>query len=163
ACAVLGAASMLATGPVLAAGAAPDRQGPARSGPGLQLQAEILPAATFAVGSSLSGGPGGDAYGIGLTSNDISNSWTTCARRCTLDFVFFVFTNEDETAQVQFRVLSPADKPLYQYTWSSHLVQTNWYAAYAKGDYSATGTYFAEVYVAGKLEGWVPMTFNKPK
>jgi hypothetical protein len=131
------------------------------SGPKTEIQAEILPAATYAVGKSLSGGPDGKNYGIGLTANDISNSWTTCSSTCTLDFVFFVFTNQDQTADVQFKVLSPTDSTVYQNTWTSHLVPTNWYAVSAKGSYHTAGTYFAEVYVAGKLEGWAPVVFTK--
>jgi hypothetical protein len=126
-----------------------------------EIQAEILPAATFGVGKSFSGGPDGNDYGIGMTANDISNSWTTCSSRCTLDFVFFIFTNRDQAAHVQFKVISPTNATVYQYSWSSHLVPTNWFAAYAKGNYSAPGTYFAEVFVGAQLEGWVPMVFAK--
>lgn len=126
-----------------------------------EIQAEILPAATFAVGPSLSAGPDGKAYGIGLTANDISNSWTTCTTTCTLDFVFFVFSNKDEAAHVQFKVISPANTTVYTYTWTSKLVATNWYVAYAKGDYKAAGTYFAEVYVSSQLDGWLPVVFAK--
>jgi hypothetical protein len=127
-----------------------------------EVQAEILPAATFAVGSSLSGGPDGKSYGIGMTANDISNSWTTCPSTCTLDFVFFIFTNQDQPgAKVEFRVVAPKGTTVYQYKWTSKLVPTNWFTVYARGNYSAVGTYFAEVYVGTKLDGWVPMTFNK--
>jgi len=125
------------------------------------VQAAVLPAATFAVGDSLSGGPDGKTYGVGLTANDISNSWTTCSKGCTLDFVFFVFTSKPESANVEFRVVSPSTTTVYQYTWSSKLDATNWYSAYAKGDYTEVGTYFAEVYVAGVLEGWAPVVFTK--
>jgi hypothetical protein len=129
--------------------------------PKTEIQAEIIPAATYAVGKSLSGGPDGKNYGIGLTANDISNSWNTCSSTCTLDFVFFVFTNKDQTADVQFKVLSPTDATVYKFTWTSHLVPTNWYAVSAKGNYRTAGTYFAEVYVSGKLEGWAPIVFTK--
>ena len=126
-----------------------------------ELQAEIVPAATFAVGTSLGGGPDGKSYGVGLTANDISNSWTTCSTTCTLDFVFFVFSAKAEAAKVQFKMVSPRNTTIYSYTWSSKLTNTNWYAAYAKGTYGSAGTYFAEVYVAGALEGWAPVVFNK--
>jgi hypothetical protein len=129
--------------------------------PKTEIQAEIIPAATFAVGKSFSGGPDGKGYGIGMTANDISNSWTTCSSPCTLDFVFFIFTDHDQAADVQFKVISPTGATVYQYSWSSHLVPTNWFAAYAKGSYRAPGTYFAEVFVAGKLEGWAPIVFAK--
>jgi hypothetical protein len=131
------------------------------AGPKTEIQAEILPSATYAVGKSLSGGPDGKNYGIGLTANDISNSWTTCSSTCTLDFVFFIFTNQDQTAAVRFKVLSPTGSTVYQYAWTSHLVPTNWYSVSAKGRYRTAGTYFAEVFVAAKLEGWAPIVFTK--
>jgi hypothetical protein len=72
-----------------------------------------------------------------------------------------VFSAKAETAKVQFKMVSPRNATIYTYTWSSKLADTNWYAAYAKGTYSSAGTYFAEVYVAGALEGWAPVVFNK--
>jgi len=140
---------------------APSGQANSASSARPQIQAEILPAATFAVGSSLSSGPDGKGYGVGLTANDVSNLWTSCNSICTLDFVFFVFSNQDETAKVSFLVLSPASKTVYRYSWSSKLTGTNWYVAYAKGNYSSAGTYFAEVDVNGQLDGWVPVVMSK--
>jgi len=147
--------------PARAAGNRVMAPSPGATAPKTEIQAEIIPAATFAVGKSFSGGPDGNGYGIGMTANDISNSWTTCPARCTLDFVFFVFTDRDQSAEVQFKVISPTDATVYQYSWSSHLLPTNWFAAYAKGNYSAPGTYFAEVFVGGKLDGWAPVVFDK--
>ena len=124
--------------------------------PKTEIQAEIIPAATFAVGTSLSSGPDGKNYGVGLTANDISNSWATCTSTCTLDFVFFIFSNLNEPAKVQFKMLSPSNATVFQYNWSSKLVATNWYTVYAKAIYKTAGTYFAEVYVSGQLSGWAP-------
>ncbi|HMK96453.1 MAG TPA: hypothetical protein VK425_02840 [Acidimicrobiales bacterium] len=134
--------------------------GAASTQPKVDIQAEVLPAATFAVGTSLSGGPDGKNYGVGLTANDISNAWTTCSGTCTLDFVFFVLSNQDESAKVTFKMVSPTGGTVYAYTWPSKLVSTNWFAAYAKGDYSTPGTYLAEVLVNGSVKGWAPVVFT---
>ncbi len=122
----------------------------------IKYQAEILPGGSFSVGTSLVGGNDGSNFGYGLTANDIDNDWS-CTGTCTLDFVFFVFANQDETTSVKFEVVSPSGKTAYQYTWTSKLaIGGNWYSVIAKGDYSKPGTYFAEVYVAGSLSGWIP-------
>ncbi|HTV10931.1 MAG TPA: hypothetical protein VME20_03645 [Acidimicrobiales bacterium] len=134
----------------------------AAASPRNYIQAEILPAATFAVGASLTGGPDGKDYGAALTANDISNSWSTCTSSCTLDFAFFVFSSRQETTPVEFRVLSPSNATIYKYTWDSKLDQTNWYSVFAKADYTEAGTYFAEVYIGSTLEGWVPVVFAQP-
>ncbi|MGO9964821.1 MAG: hypothetical protein ACLPUG_15530 [Acidimicrobiales bacterium] len=122
----------------------------------IKYQAEILPGSSFSVGTSLVGGNDGSNYGFGLTANDVDNDWT-CTSICTLDFVFFVFANQDETTSVKFEIVAPSGKTAYQYTWTSKLaVGGNWYSVVAKGDYSKPGTYFAEVFVAGSLAGWIP-------
>jgi hypothetical protein len=122
----------------------------------IKYQAEILPGGSFSVGTSLTGGNDGSNYGFGLTANDVDNDWT-CTGTCTLDFVFFVFANQAEATSVKFEVVSPSGKTAYQYSWTSKLaIGGNWYSVVAKGDYSKPGTYFAEVYVAGSLAGWIP-------
>ena len=122
----------------------------------IKYQAEILPGGSFSVGTSLVGGNDGSNYGYGLTANDIDNDWS-CSGTCTLDFVFFVFANQGETTSVKFEIVSPNGRTAYQYAWTSKLaIGGNWYSVVAKGDYSAQGTYFAEVYVAGSLAGWIP-------
>lgn len=128
----------------------------------LRYQAEILPAGTFAIGTSLPSGPDGRGYGYALNANDIDNSWATCKATCTSDFVFFVFTNQADSAKVEFKMVSPTGATVYQYTWNSKLaVGGNWYYTYAKGNYSTPGTYFAEVYVNSGLAGWIPDVFSK--
>ncbi len=127
----------------------------------VKYEAEILPAGSFSVGTSLSGGPNGSTYGSALTANDIDNAWA-CSGTCTLDFVFFVFTNQNETAKVEFKVVSPTGGTTYSYTWSSHLtVGSDWYSVLAKGNYGTHGTYFAEVYIGSSLAGWVPVVLSK--
>jgi hypothetical protein len=122
----------------------------------IKYQAEILPAGSFSLGTSLDLGTNGSNYGFGLMANDVDNDWT-CTGTCTLDFAFFVFANQDETASVKFEVVSPSGKTAYQYIWTSKLVLGgNSYSAFAKGNFDAPGTYFAEVYVSGSLAGWIP-------
>jgi hypothetical protein len=127
----------------------------------LYIQAEIIPAATFAVGTSLSGGPDGRNYGYGLTANDVDNSWDVCT--CNMYFAFFVFTNEADTANVVFKVVSPGDGVVYNYTFRSQKLGLggNWFSMVAKGAYTTPGTYFAEVDVNGQLDGWIPVEFNR--
>jgi len=120
----------------------------------IKYQAEIIPAGSFSLGTSLDTGTGGSNYGFGLMANDVDNDWS-CTGTCTLDFAFFVFANQDESTSVKFEVVAPSGKTAYQYTWSSKLVLGgNSYSVFAKGDYSTPGTYFAEVYVAqsGRLD-----------
>jgi len=127
----------------------------------VKYEAEILPAGSFSVGSSLSGGPNGSTFGSALTANDIDNAWA-CGGTCTLDFVFFVFTNQSEAASVKFKVVSPTGGTTYSYTWSSHLaVGSEWYSVLAKGNWATPGTYFAEVYIGTSLAGWVPIVLSK--
>jgi hypothetical protein len=122
----------------------------------IKYQAEILPAGSFSLGTSLDLGTNGSKYGFGLMANDVDNDWS-CTGTCTFDFAFFVFTNQDETTSVKFEVVSPSGKVSYQYTWTSKLVLGgNSYSVFAKGNFAAPGTYFAEVYVGGSLAGWIP-------
>jgi len=126
----------------------------------LYLQAEIIPAATFSIGTSFSGGPDGRGYGFGLNASGIDNSWALCT--CDMDFAVMVFTNEADTANVEFKMVSPSNKIVYHYTWTSDKLGTggNWFSVIAKGAYTAPGTYFAEVDIAGQLDGWVPLRFS---
>ncbi len=134
---------------------------PQATTPKLYLQAAIIPAATFAVGTSASGGPDGRSFGYGLSASGIDNSWAVCT--CAMDFAIFVFTNEADTANVEFKMVSPSNHVVYHYTWPSDKlgVGGNWFSMIAKGAYTAPGTYFAEVDVAGQLDGWIPLKFSR--
>lgn len=134
----------------------------------LKWSAAVIPSDNFAVGNSLPYGTDGTSSGEDLTANGIS-SWLTTCHSCTYDFVFFVFSNEAQTANVSFHMTSPSGASVYQYTWASeHLSRgSTWFFVYAKGDYAATGTYSAYVdgAIAGKstLLGWAPLYMSPPK
>jgi len=126
----------------------------------IKYQAEILPAGSFSIGTSLDLGTNGSNYGFGLMANDVDNDWS-CTGTCTFDFAFFVFTNRDETTSVKFEIVSPSGKFSFRYAWTSKLaLGGNSYSVFAKGNFAAPGTYFAEVYVGGSLAGWIPDVIN---
>ena len=118
----------------------------------------------MALGNSLPSGPNGDKSGYGLTANGINNWYLLCAKgsRCDYRFAIFLFTNSPEKANVTFRVLSPAAKSVYTYTWASDSLPRGsvWFYADATGNFSATGTYYAEVYGNSTLLGWIPLLFT---
>lgn len=114
---------------------------------GLRWNASIIPTGHFSVGSAVT--QGSDAAGAGdlLIANGIDNYDTTC-NGCSYDFVFFIFTNQAQRATITLKVLSPTGGTVYQTDWSANLYKgPNWYWTYAKGNYSAAGTY--EVVVDG--------------
>jgi hypothetical protein len=137
------------------------RAAPATSSSKFYIQAQILPAATFAVGDSLTLGPDGRSYGAGLTANDVDNSWSTCT--CNMDFVVFVFANRAETADVVFRIVSPTGTVVYHYSWPSQKIEVGgtWFSVLAKAAYTTPGTYLAELEVSGQLDGWAPVVFTR--
>jgi hypothetical protein len=130
----------------------------------LKWEASIIPANYLAMGNSLPAGPNGDKSGYGLTANGINNWYLLCAKgsRCDYRFAIFLFTNAPEKASVTFRVLSPDAKSVYTYTWTSDSLPRGsvWFYADATGNFSATGTYYAEVYGNSTLLGWIPLLFT---
>ena len=116
------------------------------------------------MGDSLPSGPDGDKSGYGLTANGIDNWYLLCDKgsRCDYRFAIFLFTNAAEKANVTFRVLSPAAKTVYTYTWTSDSLPRGpvWFYADATGNFSAAGTYYAEVYGNSTLLGWIPLLFT---
>jgi hypothetical protein len=130
----------------------------------LKWEASIIPADYLAMGDSLPSGPDGDKSGYGLTANGIDNWYLLCdkASHCDYRFAIFLFTNAPEKANVTFRVLSPAAKTVYTYTWTSDSLPRGpvWFYADATGNFSSAGTYYAEVYGNSTLLGWIPLLFT---
>ena len=130
----------------------------------LKWEASIIPADYMAMGDSLPSGPDGDKSGYGLTANGIDNWYLLCGKgsHCDYRFAIFLFTNSPEKANVTFRVLSPAAKTVYTYTWTSDSLPRGpvWFYADATGNFSAAGTYYAEVYGNSTLLGWIPLLFT---
>jgi hypothetical protein len=130
--------------------------------------ASIIPSNHFAIGNSLPSGTDGTAAGAAFTANGVGNYDTTC-NKCSYDFMFFVFTNEPQKAAIVFRVISPTGTTVFTNTWSSTNlpIGTSWFYSFAKGNFSAPGTYWAEVYgtVSNKstLIGAIPLPFAPPK
>ena len=116
----------------------------------LKWEASIIPADYMAMVDSSPSGPHGDKSGYGLTANGIDNWYLLCDKgsHCDYRFAIFLFTNAPEKANVTFRVLSPAAKTVYTYTWTSDSLPhgPEWFYADATGNFSAAGTYYAEVY-----------------
>jgi hypothetical protein len=132
--------------------------------PSLKWEASIIPADYLALGNSLPAGADGDKSGYALTANGIDNWYILCAKgdHCDYRFAIFMFTNSPQKADVTFRVLSPSGKTVYTYTWSSYSLPRGpeWFYADATGNFSATGTYYAEVYGNTTLLGWIPLLFT---
>lgn len=130
----------------------------------LKWEASIIPADYLALGDSLPSGPDGDKSGYGLTANGIDNWYILCGKgsHCDYRFAIFLFTNSPEKANITFRVLSPAAKTVYTYTWASDNLPQGpvWFYADATGNFSAAGTYYAEVYGNTTLLGWIPLLFT---
>ena len=130
----------------------------------LKWEASIIPADYLAVGNSLPSGPAGDKSGYALTANGIDNWYLLCAKssHCDYRFAIFMFTNSAQKANVTFRILSPKAKTVYTYTWTSDSLPQGpvWFYADATGNFSATGTYYAEVYGNSTLLGWIPLLFT---
>ncbi len=130
--------------------------------------ASIIPSNHFAIGSSLPSGTDGTAAGAAFSANGVGNYDTTC-NGCSYDFMFFVFTNEAQKAAITFQVLSPTGKTVFTNTWSSTSlpIGTSWFYSYAKGNFSAPGTYWAEVYGTkankSQLIAAIPLPFAAPK
>jgi hypothetical protein len=130
----------------------------------LKWEASIIPADYLAVGNSLPAGPDGTKSGYGLTANGIDNWYVLCAKgsHCDYRFAIFMFTNAPQKANVTFRILSPTAKTVYTYTWASDSLPQGpvWFYADATGNFSAAGTYYAEVYGNSTLLGWIPLLFT---
>ncbi len=125
------------------------------------LQAEILPAADTAVGSTaLSGGTSGVKFGESVWANGVADVWTTGSY--TINFLVFVFSSRAEKGKAEFKVVSPTKATVYNYSFTSTSLPQgeDWFTFAAKADYAATGTYFAEFYFDGHLDGWIPLSFS---
>ena len=130
----------------------------------LKWEASIIPADYLALGNSLPAGPDGDKSGYALTANGVDNWYVLCAKgaHCDYRFAIFMFTNEAQKANVTFRILSPAAKTVYTYTWTSESLPRGpvWFYADATGKFATAGTYYAEVYGNSTLLGWIPLLFT---
>ena len=124
-------------------------------------EAAIIPAQYVSMGNSLPYGPDGTKFGDALSANGINNYWTVCGPKCTYDFAAYVFSNFTTTTDVTLKVVGPSGGTVYTYSWDHDTLDhgTNWFSMYATGNFSATGTYFVEVYGGSNLLGWVPMVF----
>lgn len=123
---------------------------------GFWMRAQVIPAEYTAVGNSLSGGGDGTKYGYGLTLNGVNGTWK--AGSYTIDFVVLTFSNKKESGTVSFKVVGPAGKVVYSYSWpSTQVPTTDWFTVAAKGNYATPGVYFAEVYFNSNQIGWTPL------
>ena len=124
------------------------------------LRAEVIPAQYLSVGDALTGGANGTKYGDALNANGINNNWTTGSY--TIDFAVLVFSSHTETGKVTFKVVSPSDHAVYQYSYGTEQLPkgTDWFSVEAKANYSAPGLYFAEWFLGSNMDGWAPLNFS---
>jgi hypothetical protein len=128
--------------------------------PTYYLRAQVIAAVSVAVGNSLTGGGAGTKSGYAMSANGISGNWAT--GNYSIDFVIITTSSHAETGTLAFKVVSPGNHVVYQYSWGAETIPkgVDWFSVVAKGNYTAPGVYFAEWYLGSNLDGWEPLNFS---
>jgi|SRR5579871_393599 len=144
---------------------------PHQSGtPGVKFSAAIIPAGTFALGTSLSTGPDGRNYGDSMTANGIVDDWN-CRAGCTnLNFAVWVYASGPVKADVGFKILfcgptgnAKSCSTSYSYSFGLSSLGTlgsGFSLEPRNAKYPATGVYYAEVSVNNQLASYIPVNIT---